>query len=75
MDMKTNAEEMESWLNSPIPKRVINEWKKENKLKIKTEEEKINRIIYSDCYLLWLEQFTLKILVSVVIFCCTLKKE
>ena len=45
MDMKTNAEEMESWLNSPIPKRVINEWKKENKLKIKTEEEKINRII------------------------------
>ena len=56
-------------------KRVINEWKKENKLKIKTEEEKINRIIYSDCYLLWLEQFTLKILVSVVIFCCTLKKE
>ena len=60
MDMKTNAEEMEKWLNSPIPKRVINEWKKENKLKIKTEEEKTNRIIYSDCYLLWLEQFTLK---------------
>ena len=56
MDMKTNAEEMEKWLNSPIPKRVINEWKKENKLKIKTEEEKTNRIIYSDCYLLWLEQ-------------------
>ena len=60
MDMKTNAEEMEKWLNSPIPKRVINEWKKENKLKIKTEEEKTNRIIYSDCYLLWIEQFTLK---------------
>ena len=33
MDMKTNAEEMEKWLNLPIPKRVINEWKKENKLK------------------------------------------
>ena len=54
MDMKTNAEEMEKWLNLPIPKRVINEWKKENKLKIKTEKEKINRIIYSNCYLLWL---------------------
>ena len=33
MDIKRNAEEMEKWLNSPIPKRVINEWKKENKLK------------------------------------------
>ena len=43
MDMKTNAEEMEKWLNLPIPKRVINEWKKENKLKIKIEKEKINR--------------------------------
>ena len=43
MDMKTNAEEMEKWLNLPIPKRVINEWKKENKLKIKTEKEKIRK--------------------------------
>ena len=72
MDMKTNAEEMEKWLNLPIPKRVINEWKKENKLKIKTEKEKINRIIYSNCYLLWLEQFTLK---NPCFSSCTLKKK
>lgn len=60
MDMKTNAEEMEKWLNSPIPKRVINKWKKDDRLKTTIEEEKISRIVYSDYYLSWLEQFTLK---------------
>lgn len=51
MDMKTNAEEMEKWLNSPIPKRVINKWKKDDRLKTTIEEEKISRIVYSDYYL------------------------
>ncbi len=41
MDMKTNAEEMEKWLNSPIPKRVINEWKKEKLLGFSNNEFRI----------------------------------
>lgn len=60
MNMKITAKEMDKWLNSPIPERVIKEWKKENDLKRKTELEKISRIVYSDYYLLWLEQFTLE---------------
>lgn len=60
MDMKTNAEEMEKWLNLPIPKRVVKNWKDGNKLKTIREDDGISKIIYSDRYLLWLDQFTLK---------------